>query len=130
MKNDFGQGEYIGDGVYLSDDGYQLWLANGDHSNRVVALDQGVFTNLVQKGTIRFGVTLPTAAPTTDPVEFWYTNWRGEKAQRKAILRCLWWGSTEYHPEEQWFLKAFDTEKQQERDFALKDCDFTGIPPF
>lgn len=46
--------EYIGDGVYLSDDGYQLWLAVGDHHNNVVALDIEVFHNLMTAGRKRF----------------------------------------------------------------------------
>lgn len=46
--------EYIGDGVYLSDDGWQLWLAVGHHENRVVALDPGVFERLVTIGRARF----------------------------------------------------------------------------
>lgn len=33
---------HMGDGVYLSHDGYQHWLAVNHHENKVVALDQGV----------------------------------------------------------------------------------------
>jgi hypothetical protein len=36
---------YIGDGVYLSHDGYQFWLAVNHHANRVVALEPGVVLN-------------------------------------------------------------------------------------
>jgi predicted metal-dependent hydrolase len=42
---------YIGDGVYVSFDGYQIWLAANDRSNRVVALEPGVFFELVRVGT-------------------------------------------------------------------------------
>ena len=42
--------EYIGDGIYLSDDGYQLWLSVNNHQNRVVALEPGVFQLLVERG--------------------------------------------------------------------------------
>lgn len=45
-----GNDKYIGDGVYLSDDGYQLWLAEGSHHNRVIALDPQVFPTLVVEG--------------------------------------------------------------------------------
>lgn len=48
--------EYIGDGVYLSDDGYQLWLAANDHHNRVVALDRETFIALIARGARRIGV--------------------------------------------------------------------------
>lgn len=39
---------YLGDGVYASFDGYQIWLAVNDHSNRVVALEPAVLDNLIQ----------------------------------------------------------------------------------
>lgn len=45
---------YLGDGVYLSDDGYQLWLAVGAHTNPVIALDYTVFQLLIAGGTARF----------------------------------------------------------------------------
>lgn len=45
--------EYIGDGVYLSDDGYQLWLAVNSPSNEVVALDPTVFLSLIRSGAKR-----------------------------------------------------------------------------
>jgi hypothetical protein len=37
---------YLGDGVYASFDGYQIWLAVNHHENKVVALDPGVFAQL------------------------------------------------------------------------------------
>ncbi len=46
--------EYIGDGVYLADDGYQLWLAVGHHENRVVALDRDTWKALLHFGTVRW----------------------------------------------------------------------------
>lgn len=38
---------YLGDGVYASFDGYQIWLAVNHHENRVVALDIDVMDALV-----------------------------------------------------------------------------------
>lgn len=38
---------YLGDGVYASFDGYQIWLAVNHHENKVVALEPSVFTALV-----------------------------------------------------------------------------------
>lgn len=52
---------------------------------------------------------------------FLYRNWRGETALRIVVPKGLVFGSTSYHPKEQWFLVAFDVEKQQERQFALAD---------
>jgi hypothetical protein len=39
--------QYLGDGVYASHDGYQIWLAVGNHQNRVVALDPSVMEALI-----------------------------------------------------------------------------------
>lgn len=45
MRADFQS--YLGDGVYASFDGYQIWLAANHHENRVIALDPDVQRNLV-----------------------------------------------------------------------------------
>jgi hypothetical protein len=39
---------YLGDGVYASFDGYQIWLAVNHHSNKVVALEPDVFASLIE----------------------------------------------------------------------------------
>lgn len=48
-----------------------------------------------------------------------YTNWRGERAERKVIPGRFVYEATEWHPEEQWILYAFDVERNNERGFAL-----------
>lgn len=50
-----------------------------------------------------------------------YTNWKGETAERAIRPIELWYGATEYHPEEQWLLRALDIEKNDERNFAMRD---------
>ena len=40
--------EYLGDGVYASFDGYQIWLAANDHTNVVIALEPDVFERLIE----------------------------------------------------------------------------------
>jgi hypothetical protein len=40
--------QYLGDGVYASFDGYQIWLARNDHANRVIALEPAVFEALIK----------------------------------------------------------------------------------
>jgi len=40
-----------------------------------------------------------------------------------------WYGSTEWHPEPQWLLTAFDHEKHANRDFALKDFGYPAPSP-
>ena len=39
---------YLGDGVYASFDGYQVWLAANHHENKVIALEPEVFQRLCQ----------------------------------------------------------------------------------
>lgn len=48
-----------------------------------------------------------------------YTNWRGEHTVRNITPSHLWFGITQWHPEPQWLIRAFDHDKQAERDFAL-----------
>jgi GTPase SAR1 family protein len=50
-----------------------------------------------------------------------YMNWRGKLTERTIQPLNIWFGSTEWHKEPQWFLKAMDIAKESERDFALKD---------
>ena len=54
-------------------------------------------------------------------VQFKYCNYKGDLRIRKVIPAEIWFGTTEYHPGEQWFLKAFDVEKEDYRDFSMKD---------
>lgn len=55
------------------------------------------------------------------PFKFIYTNHRGETAQRTAIPLGVRFGSTQWHPEAQWLMRAFDLEKGEEREFAMGD---------
>ncbi len=57
-------------------------------------------------------------------IQFLYKNWRGEISTRTALPIKIWYGTTEWHPAEQWFIKAIDIEKGEERDFALLDMKF------
>ncbi|MBL0372612.1 hypothetical protein JJB09_11290 [Rhizobium sp. KVB221] len=57
-------------------------------------------------------------------LQFQYKNWRGETSLRTIIPIEIWYGKTEWHPLEQWFIKAIDLEKGEERDFALVDIKF------
>jgi hypothetical protein len=38
---------YLGDAVYASFDGYQIWLRTGDRNNQRIALEPRVWANLV-----------------------------------------------------------------------------------
>lgn len=56
-------------------------------------------------------------------VKILYTNWKGETAEHTIQPLELWFGATEYHPGEQWLLRAYDLEKNAERNFAMKDIE-------
>jgi hypothetical protein len=57
-RDDFSRFDaYLGDGVYFSFDGYQVWLAANHHENKVVALEPAVWSNLVDH-VHRLGETL------------------------------------------------------------------------
>ena len=56
-----------------------------------------------------------------DAVNIVYTNYRGETSIRKIIPKKIWFGKTDWHPEDQWLMDAIDLEKNAERSFALKD---------
>ena len=62
---------------------------------------------------------------TSDAIHFRYTNWRGETSMRHASPISLRFGTSEWHRKPQWLLCAFDHDKNEAREFALSDCDFT-----
>lgn len=61
------------------------------------------------------------------PKSLWidYTNYRGERSWREIQpvpdRSPMWYGHTQYHPEDQWLLDAVDVDKGQLRTFAVKD---------
>lgn len=54
-------------------------------------------------------------------VEILYTNYKGERAWRRILPLKIWFGSTEWHPAEQWFMDAEDIDRKATRSFALCD---------
>lgn len=54
-------------------------------------------------------------------IQIVYRNWKGEVAIRTIVPEKIWWGATKYHTEEQYLLTAWDEEKGENRDFAMKD---------
>ena len=55
------------------------------------------------------------------PLKFEYVNWKREKAVRSVRPIEIWYGKTQWHPKEGWLLKALDLEKNEERNFSVKD---------
>lgn len=56
-----------------------------------------------------------------------YTNYRGETSDRKIFPNSIRFAGTEWHPEPQWLLDAFDLEKHADRSFAMKDIHQWGV---
>ena len=54
-------------------------------------------------------------------LRFIYTNWRGETAERRVEAWGIHFSATEYHPEPQWILWAWDKDKKEMRRFAMRD---------
>lgn len=54
-------------------------------------------------------------------VDIIYTNYRGETSFRCIIPGKIWFGATQWHPDEQWLLDAYDVTKKVTRSFAMKD---------
>ena len=50
-----------------------------------------------------------------------YTNWRGERGERRVLPLSIQWESSEWHPDPQWIVHAVDVEKGRTRGFAMKD---------
>ena len=55
-----------------------------------------------------------------------YENYKGEESIRHVLPLRTWYGSTEYHPEKQWFIKVYDLDKKAIRDYTLND--WKGAP--
>ncbi len=56
-----------------------------------------------------------------DEVTFTYTNYKGVTAKRRVRPIKLKFGSTEFHPKQQWLLDAWDCDKRSYRTFAMAD---------
>lgn len=56
-----------------------------------------------------------------NPIKVEYTNYRGEKGIRTIVPISFFFGSNEYHTQEQWLLKVWDCDRQAERIYALQE---------
>lgn len=65
-------------------------------------------------------IALYTMLP-AEKVTFTYTNYRGELSERVVITSAIRFGDSEWHPESQWLMRAWDIEKNEFREFAMRD---------
>jgi len=56
-----------------------------------------------------------------NPIEIKYKNWKGKTSNRIIIPIKLWYGMSKFHEDKQWFLRAYDVNKLDKREFAVKD---------
>lgn len=86
----------------------------------VMALAHGEVT-LQELGALNFVAQDASYDPATPTLSVVYTNHRGKTASRKIHPLGVWFGSTQWHPEKQWILDAYDVGKEAVRSFAMKD---------
>lgn len=68
------------------------------------------------------------APDTTGEMTFGYTNYRGEIGRRRVRPVSIRFGASEWHPGLQWLLVAYDLDKGERREFAMRDM-FDVSPP-
>lgn len=112
-----------------ADDGYR---GGGAYVTLLPARQQNDYLLMAKAAIAAADAVAPPAydawnAASSNPeyLKFSYRNWKGETGVRTVAPTQIWYGATEYHPEKQWFLKALDLDKDEERDFAL--ADFAGV---
>lgn len=54
-------------------------------------------------------------------VKIIYTNYRNETSTRTIIPKKIFFDKTDWHPQEQWLIEAYDLDKKADRSFAIKD---------
>ena len=57
----------------------------------------------------------------SNPMSFIYKNWKGETSVRTVRPVEIWYGESDFHKGNQWFMKAWDLLKLDDRDFAIMD---------
>ncbi len=77
------------------------------------------FTEAMQPPSAVPSMPIEHAEAALSEFRFPYINHRGEQGQRRVHPIRIWFGSTEWHPEPQWLLRALDLDKDAQRDFAL-----------
>lgn len=94
---------------------------------KAVSLNQRVHGDITDTRAVieAYLAALPTQV--SEPTSFNYRNYKGEVSTRTVSDLRAWFGSTEWHPEPQWLISAFDHDKNARRDFALADINVTQV---
>ncbi len=91
------------------------------HSGADVCMWAQVDHPTLERWEARATTLKPVASGAEHVIAITYINHRGEKSDRQIIPRQIRFASSEWHPEPQWLMDAFDVGKQQDRSFALAD---------
>jgi hypothetical protein len=62
-----------------------------------------------------------------DTIRFHYTNHKLETEWRRAQVERFWYGSSSFHTGDQWFMRALDVDRNEYRNFALRDMKIVSI---
>lgn len=54
------------------------------------------------------------------PATFTYVNYKGVRTERRVMPLQLWYGRSDYYADPQWFIRAWDLDRNATRDFALQ----------
>ena len=72
-------------------------------------------------------LTCPHCGDSLSPIGVLYRNYRGEVAERHITPLSVRFGVSEHHTTPQWLLQCWDHDRQAERTYALRDCDFDSV---
>lgn len=72
----------------------------------------------------------PDALP-REPRRYRYRNWKGVVRVRTLAPLSVWFGRTEFHPDEGYLVRCYDFEDKKVKDFALDGFlgQVEGTPP-
>jgi len=93
---------------------------NGFTMNEIISMIYTVYKD-IEKIKKHLGIEDKREKIKVNTLQFEYKNWKNQIGIRTVIPKEIWYGSTEFHSEEQWFLKAIDVDKLENRDFAIQD---------
>jgi len=54
-------------------------------------------------------------------LRFGYTNWQGRNSERRVRPISVRYGQSKWHPRDGWLMLALDLDKNEEREFSMRD---------
>lgn len=106
-----------------------------DISQGFSSISKGIFpltlraiAEAVRMGTVEARKVDQERAGEGEPVVIGYINYRGKASCRRILPRTIRFAASEWHPEPQWLLDAYDLDKQAERSFALNNVMAWNVP--